>query len=199
MIPAASDWLSIVNGVLDELCYASAFEQIDGISAEDTAEAFSTMWSEYIETDWTMIGAIIPYVTADAPQNTLPCDGATHARTDFPALYAALDDAFLLDADTFRTPDLRGRTIIGTGTGSGLSARGMGDSDGSERITLGIDEVPNHSHSDGVAVPTAIPVGPGLPAPSAIPGLSVTGSTGGGSSHDNMMPFLALGYAIIAR
>jgi microcystin-dependent protein len=49
-------------------------------------------------------------------------------------------------------------------------------------------------------------IGAGAPAPSAIPGVSITGSssisidnTGGGQSHNNMQPFRSLRYAIWAR
>lgn len=199
LIPAASDWLSIVNGVLDELCYASAFEQIDGISAEDTADAFSAMWNDYITQDWAMIGAIIPYATSTVPPNTLACDGGSYDRVDYPALYAALDAAFIDDADHFHTPDLRGRVPTGTGTGSGLSGRSMGDSGGVERVTLDNSEIPAHSHSYTPAFASTVTIGTGIPAPSAVPGIGSTGDTGGGSSHDNLSPYTAIGFCIIAR
>lgn len=199
LIPAASDWLSIVNGVLDEICYESSFEQIDGVSAEETAEVFATMFADYVLQDWAMIGAIIPYATASVPQNCLACDGSSYDRVDYPGLYAALDAAFIDDADTFHVPDLRSRVPTGTGTGTGLSAYNMGDSGGDERVTLDNSQIPAHSHSYTPASPTVIAVGAGVPAPSAVPSLASTGDTGGGASHNNLPPYLAIGFCIIAR
>lgn len=199
LIPAHADWLSIVNGALDELCFPTSFEQTDGISPEDTAAAFSEMYVAYATQDWAMIGAIIPYATASVPPNCLACDGSSHNRVDYPALYAALDTAFIDDADTFHTPDLRGRSPTGTGTGTGLSARNMGDSGGSERVTLVLSEIPSHSHSYTPAVGSTVTIGTGVPAPSAIPGIASTGNAGSDTSHDNLPPYAAIGFCIIAR
>lgn len=198
-IPDSEDFLSIVNGALLQLGYASQFEPFGALTPDETAEYFQQMFEDYGQSEACMIGAIIAYATANPPANSLACDGASYDRVDYPALYAALDDAFLLDADTFIVPDLRGRTVIGTGTGSGLSARSMGDSAGAERITLSTDEIPSHSHGESIAVPTLINGGLEAPASSATPGSGTTGSAGGGASHDNMMPYFALRYAIIAR
>ena len=57
---------------------------------------------------------------------------------------------------TFNTPDMRGRTPIGVGTGSGLTARVMGTQYGAETSTLASGNIPslttgtqsaNHTHS----------------------------------------------------
>jgi len=45
------------------------------------------------------------------------------------------------------TPDLRGRFILGSGKGDGLTNRNPGDSGGSETHKLSINEIPSHSHS----------------------------------------------------
>lgn len=199
LIPTGQDWIAAVSGCLIELAKPGSWEQIDGITPDEAAAAFDAMFTAYSTEDWSMIGVILPYASADVPANCLACDGATYNRVDYPALFAALDDAFLLDADTFKVPDLRGRTAIGTGTGTGLSSRSMGDSVGSERITLSTDEIPSHAHGEGIALPAIINGGVEAPAASATPSSGTTGFTGGGSSHDNMMPSLALGYCIIAR
>lgn len=199
LIPNDVTWLAIVNGALNELCYSSSFEQLEGISPEDTADAFRDMYAKYSTEDFCMIGVILPYATASLPTNTLACDGASHLRTDYPLLYAALDGAFITDADHFITPDLRGRTVLGTGSGTGLSTRNMGDSDGVERVTLSLSEIASHTHGESIAVPTLINGGLEAPATSATASTGSTGSAGGDASHNNMMPFLALGYCIIAR
>jgi microcystin-dependent protein len=163
-----------------------------------------------------MIGTIFPLALATLPDGALECDGSTHLRTDYPMLYAALDSAFVIDADTFIVPDLRGQTIIGAGTGSGFSPRAVNDAGGEEAHTLITAEIPAHGHgvtdaghvhTEGIALPSLSAAIVGVPIPSAVPSAGVTGvattgisiqSTGGGGAHENMQPFRVLRYAIWA-
>ena len=48
---------------------------------------------------------------------------------------------------TNNTPDLRGRFILSSGSGTDLSIRLINDIGGSETHTLNIDEIPGHTHS----------------------------------------------------
>lgn len=146
-----------------------------------------------------MIGMIVPYVTSDPPTNVLPCDGATYLRVDFPTLYDVLDSVFIIDADNFKVPDLRGRTVIGAGDGSGLTSRNAGDIGGEENHTLDISEMPAHDHTIPYTITTLV-LEPGeVTALTPVPLLTQsTGSTGGDGSHNNMQPFYALNYGVIA-
>jgi len=146
-----------------------------------------------------MIGLITPYITADPPANVLPCDGATYLRDDFPALYAALDTFFIVDADHFFVPDLRGRTVIGAGDGSGLTSRSVGDSGGEETHVLNVAELAAHDHTIPLTT-TTLAVEPGeVTVLTPVPFLTQnTGSTGGDSGHNTMQPYYALNYGIIA-
>ncbi len=45
------------------------------------------------------------------------------------------------------TPDLRGRFILGSGKGTDLTERKIGDKDGSETHTLTLEEMPPHQHA----------------------------------------------------
>ncbi|TQV76870.1 phage tail protein [Aliikangiella marina] len=47
---------------------------------------------------------------------------------------------------TFGLPDLRGRFVLGPGTGPGLSPNRIGQKGGVETITLTQAQLPNHSH-----------------------------------------------------
>jgi len=198
-IPNSEEHLAIVNGALLPLLYSNSFELFGTQTAEETAALFEEMYEQYIQSRGCMIGAIIAYATADAPLDTLACDGATYDRVDFPLLYDALDSAFIVDADTFTVPDLQGRAIIGTGGGTSLTARAMGDSAGTEQHTLSVTEIPGHTHGEGIAVPTLINGGLEAPASSATSSTGTTGSTGGDGPHNNMMPYQALRYCIVAR
>jgi microcystin-dependent protein len=146
-----------------------------------------------------MLGMIIAFMTDDPPPNVLPCDGSTYARVDFPDLYSVLAPIYIVDADNFTVPDLRGRTVIGTGIGTGLTSRSIGDSSGEEQHQLDVSEIPGHTHTIPLTA-TTLAVEPGeVTVLTPIPVLTQdTGSTGGDGSHNNMQPFYALNYGVIA-
>lgn len=146
-----------------------------------------------------MIGMIFPFVTESPPPNVLACDGSTYNREDFPELYEILDAVFIIDDGHFKVPDLRGRTIIGSGNGSGLTTRNTGDLGGEETHQLTEGELASHAHTIPATIDIPV-VAPGEVVTDApIPLLtSYTGSTGGDQSHNNMQPFFALNYGILA-
>lgn len=94
-------------------------------------------------------------------------------------------------------PDFRGRTVIGAGTGSSLTARTKGSVGGAETHTLTTNEMPSHSHT---SVDNLIKyVGTGgngaYTAGAAVIGTStnvqIVNTTGGGAAHNNMQPWTA--------
>jgi len=141
-----------------------------------------------------MIGMIFPIVTIEPPPNVLPCDGSTYLRVDYPNLYDVLDTPFIVDADHFLVPDLRGRTVIGAG-----GAFSNGNTGGEENHTLTVDEMPSHTHTIPLTA-TTLAVEPGeVTVMTPIPILTQdTGSTGGDGAHNNMQPYYALNYGIVA-
>jgi microcystin-dependent protein len=48
---------------------------------------------------------------------------------------------------TFGLPDTRGRSVIGAGTGPGLSEVRLGEKGGTETVTLSVTNLPAHSHT----------------------------------------------------
>ncbi|MDG2535438.1 tail fiber protein [Sphingomonas sp. HITSZ_GF] len=64
------------------------------------------------------------------------------------ALYALYGTTFGGDGKTnFALPDLRGRSPLGQGSGSGLSPIAMGSRGGAETVALSIAQMPAHTHS----------------------------------------------------
>ncbi len=92
----------------------------------------------------------------------------------------------------FLTPDARGRNIIGSGTGSGLTARSVGNTGGEENHLLTIPEMPTHTH--GGVITSGGSNGPVGGTISSVEGS--TDSAGGGGSHNVMDPFLVMAYII---
>lgn len=92
---------------------------------------------------------------------------------------------------------LSGRVVVGSGQGSGLNERNLGEVSGAETHTLTTAQMPSHTHAYRNSEH-----GPMLDNPhnlSAVPrygqiGDAGTGATGGGEPHNNMQPFYVLKY-----
>jgi microcystin-dependent protein len=95
-------------------------------------------------------------VTTTAPSGWLLCDGAIVSRTTYSALWTALGTTSSPygqgdGSTTFALPDMRSKVPIGVGTGSGLTARTLGGSTGTENTTLDYTQIPAHSHPNTVS------------------------------------------------
>lgn len=85
-------------------------------------------------------GTIAPFagLAASKPTGWFVCDGSSFASNSLSAGNALYD--LLVAAGWSALPDLSGRTILGAGTGSGLTARTLRD-------LLGAETLPAHTHS----------------------------------------------------
>lgn len=148
-----------------------------------------------------MIGMVFPVLNGLFPQNMLPCQGGTFLRVDYPRLYAVLDEAFIVDADQFRLPDLTGMTVIGAGDQlSPLPSYVAGDVGGEALHTLTVTELPSHNHGlERIGGPSAGVLGYGLASLQTQVPFRQTLNTGGGQAHNNMQPYVVLAYGVIAR
>lgn len=132
-------------------------------------------------------GTVLDFAAATAPSGYLACNGAAVSRTTYAALFAVIGTTWGAGdgSTTFNVPDLRGRTAIGSGTGSGLTARTLAGTGGAETHQLSVAEMPSHSHAGlllnagNAFTISGTGVGVGGNAP----------STGGGGAHNNMQPF----------
>jgi microcystin-dependent protein len=214
LIPQEVDWLIPFVGALSELGKVHNWQQSDmGQTPEDTAAKMREIidaWSE----DMCMIGVIFIHAASQAPSGSLPCDGATHNRSDYPDLFDHLDAAYHVGSTQFKTPDLRGRTVVGDGTGAGLTNRPFATPFGEETHVLTVGELATHTHvqlnhnhanfqAAGANVTT---IGAGAPQATAVPVVGAVGNnagvnqnTGSNTAHNNMQPSLPLHYAIWAK
>jgi len=188
-MPATLWYIAQVADALTALSIDDNWEQGGTVSISDATEAATLM----LEGFQPMIGWLWPIATATVPDNMLLCDGATYNRVDYPDLYAALDAAFIIDADTFVVPDLIDRVPVGSGN---LFA--VGEMGGEVDHTLDTTEIPSHQHSiDGYIPGVALTPGE-LPVLTDVAVPSGTGFTGGGAAHNNMQPFQAMKWGIVA-
>lgn len=155
------------------------------------------------------------------PTGWLACDGSAVSRTTFATLFAAIGTVWGIGdgSTTFNVPDMRGRAPIGGGTGSGLTARTVGDiTVGAETVTLTTAGLPVHSHAlrvndgsgvfplygggGGVSQPGGYWGRPGTEFPNAgATGVNAAGtdsSGGSGGAHANMQPSAVVGFIIRA-
>jgi microcystin-dependent protein len=220
MVSITPELVGAADDGICRLSIAENWEQNGALTPDEVAQYFLGVCAQMVSMSLT--GLILPYATALPPSFALMCDGATYARVDYPALYAAIAPAFILDADNFKTPDLRDRALVGAG-----GAYSMGAVFGVNSHTLTLAEIPAHSHTspahshtdlghthaESTALPTTVLTGElPVPIPAALPSVGVTGvgnasissvavtinNSGGGGSHENRQPSLAGGYCIVA-
>jgi microcystin-dependent protein len=81
----------------------------------------------YVDTS-IPVGGIIMWSGAGVtlPSNWKLCDGSTY--------------------NGVTTPDLRGRFVLSSGSGSGLTGRSVGQAGGAETVALTVGQMPSHSH-----------------------------------------------------
>jgi microcystin-dependent protein len=174
-------------------------------------------------------GAIVSFAGTTIPNGWLLCNGAEVDQLTYPTLFGIIEftfkDAGLLSdlgVAKFALPDLRGRFPLGLDNmgGSaadrvtGLQASELGNTGGSENITIEANNLPDHAHSlaaengdqfysindtpiDAASDPAA--VGVDAPADSGNgQGLATTSGMVGttGQAIDVLNPFLSINYII---
>lgn len=154
-------------------------------------------------------GAICPFAGGTVPDGWVLCDGAQKSRVDYKALFDVIGTTWGVGdgSTTFNVPDLRGRTPIGAGTGSGLTARTLGQSGGEETHILTTAElaVHNHSHvhtvttSSGAGGSTVLTTTTGTGTATANLVQTDASNAGGGNAHNTMPPYGVVTWIILAN
>ncbi len=94
------------------------------------------------------IGEIRGFAGNFAPRAWAFCEGQLLAISQNTALFSILGTTYGGDGRTsFALPDLRGRVMIGPGTGPGLTPRKLGQRSGIESESLNTLQLPNHTHA----------------------------------------------------
>ena len=148
-----------------------------------------------------------------APKGWAWCDGQLLPLSQNTALFSLLGTTYGGDGKSnFALPDLQGRAAMHPGQGPGLSLHDLGETGGSETVTLLESEIPAHAHvMRAVSQPgdLADPIGRSIArASSGNPFQTVTNSNvvqkapealapaGGDQPHNNLMPFLTFYFCI---
>jgi microcystin-dependent protein len=149
-----------------------------------------------------------------APKGWAWCDGQLLPISQNTALFSLLGTTYGGDGkSTFALPDLQGSAPMHPGQGPGLSLHDLGETGGSETVTLLQSEMPAHSHlMMGAAQDPAtakllsntasfsLSQGGTLYQDTSTPGAQLAPEAialaGGDQPHNNMMPYLTLYFNI---
>jgi len=157
------------------------------------------------------IGQVMPVPYNFAPQGWAFCNGQLLAISQNTALFSLLGTNYGGDGrTTFGLPNLQGSVAIDAGQGPGLSSYALGDTGGSDSVTLSLTQMAAHTHgalafgrggdsnspsgADWAKPATDTPYGTSTP-PGAM-SASSTSSIGGGQPHENRQPYVVLNYVI---
>lgn len=160
------------------------------------------------------LGEIRMFAGNFAPEGWALCDGALLSIAENDALFSLIGLTYGGDGTTtFALPDLRGRLPVGQGAGPGLTPRRTGEQFGTDTVTLTAQQLPAHGHEFVATTAIGTSASPEntlfadtgndeiyAPAPENPPFKTMNQQTvrndGGGASHDNHMPSLAMIYII---
>ncbi|PYS49275.1 MAG: phage tail protein [Acidobacteria bacterium] len=148
-----------------------------------------------------------------APKGWAWCDGQLMSISQNTALFSLLGTYYGGDGKTtFALPNLQGASPMFWGQGPGLSLHDLGESGGSDTVTLIVSEIPMHNHTVNCGgnfaigdtnVPTSNIIAKSSNGNAYIPQQNLGAMAfqglppaGGGLPHNNMQPYLTLYFNI---
>jgi microcystin-dependent protein len=147
-----------------------------------------------------------------APKGWAFCDGQILPLSQNTALFSLLGTTYGGDGKSnFALPNMQGNAPMHPGQGPGLSLHDLGETGGSETVSLLESEIPSHSHNFRADVVDLADTN--VPSPTASLALSSGGTlyqgtantqmdgqmlapAGGDQPHNNMQPYLTLNFCI---
>jgi len=151
-----------------------------------------------------------------APKGWAFCDGQILPLSQNTALFSLLGTTYGGNGlSNFALPNMQGNAPMHPGQGPGLSLHDLGETAGSETVTLLQTEIPSHSHAI-MAIGAPPPANAGAPGPTLAlarssgtslykqPAFGNIGAmsdstnapAGGNLPHNNMQPYLTLNFCI---
>jgi len=150
-----------------------------------------------------------------APKGWALCDGQILPLSQNTALFSLLGTTYGGDGKSnFALPNLQGSAPMHPGQGPGLSLHDLGETGGSDTVSLLESEIPMHSHGmmafnlpgdQGAPSPAralarsvnGFAYVPGSPQPALVPmSDQMLAPAGGDQPHNNLMPYLTCSFCI---
>ncbi|KAA9339762.1 hypothetical protein F0P96_03865 [Hymenobacter busanensis] len=165
------------------------------------------------------IGEVRTFAGRTAPEGWALCDGRSLNPEEYPVLFRLIGTTYGGNFTAFKIPDLRSRVATGVGTGPQGTSYTLGETGGSETVTLTRSNLPQHTHAVEALVSvvtqgsgrTADPANgrPSVAQADAFGSVATEGTAlaynalggysspvGGQQSHSNIQPVLAINYMI---
>jgi microcystin-dependent protein len=165
-----------------------------------------------------IVGQMLMFCGNFAPVGTAFCDGQVMAISQNTALFSLLGTTYGGNGtSTFALPNLQGSVPVNMGQGPGLSQYSLGQTGGTQNVTVSVAAMPAHSHVFNASIvgatspspsgrvpakPTAAnaaayAVSQTSPYPALAPQIMQSSNVGGDSQpHNNMMPTLFINFII---
>jgi microcystin-dependent protein len=149
-----------------------------------------------------------------APKGWAFCDGQILPLSQNTALFSLLGTTYGGDGKSnFALPNMQGNAPMHPGQGPGLSLHDLGETGGSDTVTLLESEIPSHSHNMMASAINALNTAPGpaqalgksagIAAYCTVTNSNVTpmndnviAPAGGDQPHNNLQPYLTLNFCI---
>ncbi len=146
-----------------------------------------------------------------APRGWAWCDGQLMPLSQNTALFALLGTTYGGNGKSnFALPDLQGRAPMHPGQGPGLSLHDLGETGGSETVSLLESEIPSHSHAlvaSNAPGNRTFPAGNSIartigakPYSTVVPDVNMApealAPAGGDQPHNNLQPYLTFYFCI---
>jgi microcystin-dependent protein len=148
-----------------------------------------------------------------APKGWAFCDGQLLPLSQNTALFSLLGTTYGGDGkSTFALPDMQGNAPMHPGQGPGLSLHDLGETGGSETVSLLESEIPSHNHllgassqdgGDSHPIPNLLAQGIGINLynnqgtnPIVQLNDNALPPAGGDQPHNNMQPYLTFNFCI---
>lgn len=148
-----------------------------------------------------------------APKGWAWCNGQLMPISQNTALFSLLGTTYGGDGkSTFALPNLQGSAPMHPGQGPGLSLHDLGETGGSDTVTLLQSEIPSHTHALQASTQPgedASPVGEAIARSTGASlyqsntasnivqmGAGAVAPTGGNQPHNNMQPYLTMYFNI---
>lgn len=196
--------LAAIDELIGLATNPDVWDDTDGLTA---LEASALVAEVYLWSD-CMIGAIMPYIGDNPPPGMLAMDGSIYDGEDYPKLYEKIPATWKLTGTEFYLPDMADYMVMGAGNTYAPYSNG-----GEAEHTLTTDEMPEHSHttqphnhgySSPVTTPDALGELPTASVTSSIPAVTTdsavtVNTTGGGLPHNNLPPYRAFKFGMVAK
>jgi len=202
-LPSSWEWRAQFLGAFLLLTKPENWELFGTLTPQEMADEWLELFLLFEEEGQVLlpIGTILPFAGQTAPSGYLLCHGQTVLRADYPDLFAVVGTLYgaSVSGTEFNIPDLRQSVPVGVDE-AGPAGFDIGDVGGEITHTLTVSEMPAHKHATRTAYAVVVGGAPGdsIPAGSggALQDINQMASVGGGASHNNMPPYLAINYII---